>query len=398
MRLDRDRQHDLLEAVGDLRLVVVELDDIGILFGEDARDVEQLARLVRQLDGEAEDAAACNQGLVDERRDGRDVDVAARDDGDDLFALEGELRERGEREYTGALRDKLVLLNQREQCVHNVDFRDRDDVVEVFLAKLERQRAGRLDGATVSDCVGRGERHDLIGLERRLHAGRVLRLDADDLDVRIDELRRKRDARSEAAAANRAEDRVDVLERVDDLERRRALAEQDLQVVERMDVDVAVLLLEFEAVRVGIIEAVTMQHDFCAERARALDLEDRRRRRHADDGLDAELLRCIGHALRVVAGRSRDDALRALLRRELADLVVGTAELEGTRMLKIFRLEVDIVVALLREEVTVDEPRLAGYTLELLGSAIDVGNRRPLHDFRIGTFGTLRHFLIFRHS
>ena len=109
VRLDRDRQHDLLEAVGDLRLVVVELDDIGILFGKDARDVEQLARLVRQLDGEAEDTAACNQGLVDERRDGRDVDVAARDDGDDLLALEGELCERGEREDAGAFRDELVM-------------------------------------------------------------------------------------------------------------------------------------------------------------------------------------------------------------------------------------------------------------------------------------------------
>ena len=92
-----------------------------------------------------------------------------------------------------------------------------------------------------------------------------------------------------------------------------------------MDVDVAVLLLELQAVRVGIVEAVAVQHDFRAECARALDLEDRRRRRHTDDGLDAELLRCIGHALRMVAGRSRDDALRALFRRELADLVVGTA-------------------------------------------------------------------------
>ena len=67
-------------------------------------------------------------------------------------------------------------------------------------------------------------------------------------------------------------------------------------------------------------------------------------------------------------------------------------------MLKILRLEVDVVVVLLREEVTVDEPRLASYTLELLGCAVDVGNRRALHDLHIGTFGTLRHFLIFRHS
>lgn len=112
VRLDGDGQYDLLEAVGDLRLVVVELDDVGILFGEDARDVEQLARLVWQLDGESEDAAARDQSLVDERRDGRDVDVAARDDRDDLLVVERQLRECGEREDAGALCDELVLLDE----------------------------------------------------------------------------------------------------------------------------------------------------------------------------------------------------------------------------------------------------------------------------------------------
>ena len=162
-----------------------------------------------------------------------------------------------------------------------------------------------------------------------------------------------------------------------------------------MDVDITVLLLELEAVRIGVVKAVAVQHDFRAERARALDLEDRRRRRHADDGLDAELPRCVRYALRVVAGRGRDDAAHALLRCELADLVVGTAELEGTRMLKVLRLEIDIVVAELGEIVTVDEPRLPSYSLELLGCAVDVGNRRALHDFGIRTF---RRFLLFRHS
>ena len=200
---------------------------------------------------------------------------------------------------------------------------------------------------------------------------------------------------NEAAAANRAEDGVDILECIDDLERRRALAEEHLQVVERVDVDITVLLLELEAVRIGVVKAVAVQHDFRAERARALDLEDRRRRRHADDGLDAELPRCVRYALRVVAGRGRDDAAHALLRSELADLVVGTAELEGTRMLKVLRLEIDIVVAELGEIVTVDEPRLPSYSLELLGCAVDVGNRRALHDLGIRTF---RRFLLFRHS
>ena len=140
------------------------------------------------------------------------------------------------------------------------------------------------------------------------------------------------------------------------------------------------LFLQFEAVRVGIVKAVTIEHDFGAERLRALDLEDRRRRGHADDGLDAELLRGVGDALRVVAGRRRDDAFRLFFVRELADLVVGAAQLECARVLQVLRLQVDVVAGNLREVVAVDEPRLARDAFKLLCGAVDVGNRRLLDD------------------
>ena len=109
-----DFEHDFFEAVRPLGLVVVELDDVRVLFGEDARDVEELAWLVWQLDAEAEDAAARDERFVDERGDRRDVDVAARDDGGDLLVLEWQLRERREREDARAFGDELVLLDEGE--------------------------------------------------------------------------------------------------------------------------------------------------------------------------------------------------------------------------------------------------------------------------------------------
>ena len=87
-----DLEHDLFEAVGYLCLVVIELDDVGVLLGEYLRDLQQLSGLVRKLYGEAEYTAAGDEGLVDEGGDRRYIDVAAADDGSDLLSLEIELR------------------------------------------------------------------------------------------------------------------------------------------------------------------------------------------------------------------------------------------------------------------------------------------------------------------
>ncbi len=56
----------------------------------------------------------------------------------------------------------------------------------------------------------------------------------------------------------------------------------------------------------------------------ARDLRERRARRHDDRGGDAELVRVVGDALGVVAGRRRDDARRPGLGCEAGEEVAGT--------------------------------------------------------------------------
>ena len=70
MGFHRDFENDLFEAVRDFCLIVIELDDIGILFCENAGNVQKLPRLVGKRDGKTEYAAAGDQSLVDQSGDG----------------------------------------------------------------------------------------------------------------------------------------------------------------------------------------------------------------------------------------------------------------------------------------------------------------------------------------
>ena len=68
-------------------------------------------------------------------------------------------------------------------------------------------------------------------------------------------------------------------------------------------------------------------------------LDARRRLRHDDEGPNPELARGQRDALRVIAGRRRDDPARTLLAGERRELVVGASELEREYRLKILALE-----------------------------------------------------------
>ena len=63
--------------------------------------------------------------------------------------------------------------------------------------------------------------------------------------------------------------------------------------------------------RQRLVEAVAVQHRVAAAGAHRLDLDGGRGARHDDGRGDAELARGQRHALRMVAGRRRDDAPRA---------------------------------------------------------------------------------------
>jgi hypothetical protein len=97
--------------------------------------------------------------------------------------------------------------------------------------------------------------------------------------------------------------------------------------------------LELASMRIGVVVRLARQHHFTAKGSHRLHLDLRRRRRHDDHRPTAELGRRQRHALRMIAGRRTDHATLQLFGREMNDLVVGAAQLEGKNRLQVFALE-----------------------------------------------------------
>lgn len=83
--LGGDFEHDTVETILGLELVVIEPDDVGALIGEDLCDQEQLTRCIRQFNAEGENASAGDETGADHRGDGDHVDVATGDDAANFF-------------------------------------------------------------------------------------------------------------------------------------------------------------------------------------------------------------------------------------------------------------------------------------------------------------------------
>lgn len=124
---------------------------------------------------------------------------------------------------------------------------------------------------------------------------------------------------------------------------------------------------ELTRVRASIVCEQTLA--FCT---RALNLGDylflgkgedqtggRKRKSILSDGNDnslASICLCrISYALRMIAGRSGDQSLCALLLRQGARLEISTADLIGTCYLHIFRLEIYFIAGLCTEVITVNQ-------------------------------------------
>ncbi len=110
-----------------------------------------------------------------------------------------------------------------------------------------------------------------------------------------------------------------------------------------MDVDEALFLHQLQRMRQRIGEGIAMQHHLAATGAHALHLQLRRGARHDDGGLDAQFARRQRQALRMVTRRGGDHAAGELFGRQLRQLVVGAANLEGEHRLQILALEQNLV-------------------------------------------------------
>ena len=216
---------------------------------------------------------------------------------------------------------------------------DGDDLVQQVPAQAEGFGSGAAHGDAVAEQADLIQGHHLARLDRRLHGGGVDRLDADDPGAGSEEFDDGGDAGGQASAADGDEDGGDgfgVL--AGDLQPDRALAGDDVGVVERVYEDGAGLRRAPGRLGEGLVEGVAMQDHVAAQRPHGGDLDGGRGDRH-DDGRDrAALPRREGDTLGVVAGRGADDAARQLLRRQGGDLVVGAADLEREDRLQVLAL------------------------------------------------------------
>ena len=119
----------------------------------------------------------------------------------------------------------------------------------------------------------------------------------------------------------------------------RALARDHIGIVERVNEYQAAFALEQQRAFMCLVIVITVQHYLAPQVHYRLHLDVRRGLRHDDDGGCAALARRECHTLRVVPGRSADNAALRRSLRQVRDLVVRTAQLEGEHGLQILALE-----------------------------------------------------------
>ena len=222
--------------------------------------------------------------------------------------------------------------------------RHRHDFVEGGAADPERLCPHLADRDPVGEEAHAVERHARVGGERRRHAGRIVGLDADHLDVGPQELDEARHPGREASAAHRHEDRFQRTGMLlQDLHADRALPRDDVWVVVRVHEGQAVAAAEVERMPIGFVEGIALQHDRGAAGLHGRDLDAGRRAGHDDRGRHPELLGRQSDALRMVARRRADHATLQRFARQSRHLVVGAAELEREDRLQVFALQENVI-------------------------------------------------------
>jgi hypothetical protein len=160
------------------------------------------------------------------------------------------------------------------------------------------------------------------------------RLQADDLDVLLHVLGGGRHAGDQPAAADRDRQHLEIRHVLQHLQRHRALAGHDVEIIERMHEGQAPLLAEPVGRGRGLVIAVAVDHHLGAVGAGLLHLHERCGLGHHDGHRDAQAGGVIGQTLAMIAGRGGDHAAGAhgLIQEqqfvERPALLVGGGELQ----------------------------------------------------------------------
>ncbi len=276
-----------------------------------------------------------------------EVHVRAAQYGDQRSAL-GRLTLRialhaGDGERSGRFHDRAHVLEDVLDGGANLVRVDEDDLVYDLARHAKSLLANAPHGDAVGERADALERDEPSRAQRVVHARRLVRLDADDLDARVAILQEGADAADQPAAADGDEYRIGHARPLAlDLGADRALAGDDVGIVERMHEAKALGRFELTSVRVGVVVRHAVQHGLAAERDDGVDLDRGRRLRHHDDGPQSALAGRERDALRVIACRAANDAVRELRIRRLRDLVIRAAQLEREHGLQVLALQVHV--------------------------------------------------------
>ena len=323
---------------------VQHFDDVRVLRGDDLARARELAGPIGQRDAQLEVTLPRREAVADDALHDERVDVAARED-DDGRTLRAHLalHDGGDSDGAGRLDDEFGALEQHEHGLRDVVLLDRDDFVDGVADDREVESARSCDGDAVGDGradrdVGRLSRGERDGVR-----GGVGGLHADDADraplLGGASLEHARDATREPASPDRDDDGLEVGHLLEQLEPERALTRNDIGVVERRDVDGARALGILGGGLKRLRHRVAPQHDLGSVVTCGLELGQGDPDGHEDRGVDAQLARGEGHALRVIAGTRGDDTARALLLGEPRHARIGSTNLVRAGALQVLALE-----------------------------------------------------------
>src|SRR5262245_37878184 len=300
------------------------------------------------------------------------VDVAAGDDADDLAAARGSASGERDRGGAGALRDDPRALGEQANGVrHLLETRD-ERAVEELSCQLEhfREDLGRAD--PVDEARRVVDVHRPSDLERGRERGGGSDLGREDLAHRRERADRGRDPTGEPAASVRRDDRVDLGQVLEDLERDRAISGHDRVVAEGVHVKAVEALKRTRAE--DLVPLVERDRDHVGTQApdrRDLGLGSRVRKDHG--AVHPEPLRPPRDALRHVSGARGPHAVLELFGRGEQERVARAAQLEGADRLEVLELEVDLRRRVL--ELEADERRADDRAGQALAGSFDLGQR-----------------------
>src|ERR1700730_5371618 len=243
--------------------------------------------------------------------------------------------EPGDRQRPGRLDDRARVLEHVLDRGADLVGAEQHDLVHVAAT----QRKGLLADAPHRHAVGENS-HPLEGdaparLERVVHAGGVLRFDADDFHARVQVLDVYRDAGEQAATADRHEDRIQVAAALaQDLHRDGPLPGDDVGIVEGMHEHQIALARKLKCLFERAVIVIAVYHHLGAEIDHRLDLDGRGGLRNDDRRRNS---------LRVIAGRGAHHTAPRTRFRQVGDAVVRAAQLEREHRLQILALQQHLV-------------------------------------------------------